>query len=77
MTVSRLRAELAKAERAPLYPGRGKIRLVQAYAGGKTAVVFDLNAIDLGILAPVWKLPLFAATCSSCSGTAGSPRQGQ
>ena len=36
--LAELRSALERAATAPLYPGRGEIRLVQVYAGGETAL---------------------------------------
>ena len=56
--LTELRATIERASKSMLYPGRGEIRLVQIYAGGETAVVFDLNAIGLDSLEPLWALTL-------------------
>ncbi len=53
-------AEYANHHRAGLDPHMSRIRLFQAYGGGDTAHVFDLRSVPLGVLEPLWKLPLVA-----------------
>jgi len=45
---------------AALDPYQAQIRLVQLYAGGEGVYVFDLDQINIGMLAPIWAQPLAA-----------------
>ena len=45
---------------AALDPYRARIRLVQLYAGGDGVYVFDLDRVNIGMLALIWAQPLAA-----------------
>ena len=61
-TLTKLRSTVERASKAPLYPGRGEIRLVQVYAGGDEAYVFDLDSVGHG------------CPCAAVVRTAGNPQ---
>ena len=45
---------------AGLDPYLSRIRLVQVYPGGAECYVFDMNALGLSLLAPIWTHPMVA-----------------
>lgn len=52
--------EFAEHPYAGLDPNLSRIRLVQIYAGSNTVYVFDIDAVGLAALSPLWVRPLVA-----------------